>query len=48
MLYDLLIDAKSAGTKEVEYTVTATRTNTDVPQKPSIYVVLIPQNRIFF
>jgi hypothetical protein len=31
MPYDLLIDAKNAGKKEVEYTVTAARTNTDVP-----------------
>jgi hypothetical protein len=32
MPYDLLIDAKNAGTKEVEYTVTAARTNSEVPQ----------------
>jgi hypothetical protein len=31
MPYDLLIDAKNAGKKEVEYTVTAARTNSDVP-----------------
>lgn len=31
MPYDLLIDAKNAGSKDVKYTVTAARSNSDVP-----------------
>jgi hypothetical protein len=33
MPYDLLIDAKNAGSKDVKYTVTAARSNSDVPQE---------------
>jgi hypothetical protein len=33
MPYDLLIDAKNAGTIDAEYSVTAARTNTPVPQE---------------
>jgi hypothetical protein len=33
MPYDLLIDAKNAGTIDVEYSVTAARANSDVPQE---------------